>query len=162
MWWRKKTPLGGLAQQTTPHFWHMLFVIIDTTIILTAHLGHSDTLNSQLEKSKPNMYVFSKKIEKNDIIIYNESNKISDPTSCVAVICCSDPSSVLYFTSTWFNCSVGPQALNYGDEKKWRISKQGHHRLNHKSTHQLSGSHSDTGFNSPHPHLVIIIRCPPN
>lgn len=43
-------------------------------------------------------------------------------------------------------------------KKPQRISKQGHHRLNHKSTHQLSGSHSDTGLNSPHPHFVIIIR----
>lgn len=63
-----------------------------------------------------------------------------------------------FFTSTWFNGSVGPTAINYGDEKQQRVSKHCHHRLNHKSTHQLSGSHSDTGFKSPHPHLVIIIR----
>lgn len=41
---------------------------------------------------------------------------------------------------------------------KRKISKSGHHLFNHKIIHQMTGSRSDPGFNSPHLHLVIIIR----
>lgn len=78
---------------------------------------------------------------------------------------CSTPPNLLYwsfFCIIFYPDDKSQRCASLWSYQLWwwkrKLSKRGHHLFNHKITHQMTGSHSDPRFNSPHLHLVIIIR----
>lgn len=146
------------ATEDSPSFMCVLFVITVPTTILTALWERLDTIISYLEikMSKNNMKIgqhFSAIISKEQLYIYSKciKHQIWQNLCYLAVVCWTDPSLVL----------VRRQHRAYSSQlwgwKRTKNIKAMPPPPNHKSTHR-SGSRSDTGFKSPHPQLVIIIR----